>query len=71
MSSDFLTALVSVPVSDSFSFLGGYGKRFGLFFVDYETQKRTAKPAVAWYKNLISDRIIVTAGPSGASEVSD
>jgi beta-glucosidase/6-phospho-beta-glucosidase/beta-galactosidase len=41
--------------------VGGYGKRFGLYFVDYKTQKRTAKPAVAWYRKLIAERKIPEA----------
>lgn len=39
---------------DNFEWAFGYGKRFGLFFVDYETLERTAKPAVEWYTKLAS-----------------
>lgn len=38
---------------DNFEWAYGYEKRFGLYFVDYKTQVRTPKPAVAWYHKLI------------------
>lgn len=65
------TAFLTVFVSDALFALswsaGGYGKRFGLFFVDYNTQERTAKPAVAWYKQLIAERVLPSSGTAGAS----
>ncbi|CYK09762.1 6-phospho-beta-galactosidase [Streptococcus pneumoniae] len=30
----------------------GYNKRYGLFFVDYETQKRYIKKSALWVKGL-------------------
>jgi beta-glucosidase/6-phospho-beta-glucosidase/beta-galactosidase len=53
-----LTIATCVPAS---TLSGGYEKRFGLYFVDYRTQERTAKPAVAWYKRLIKTRTLPEA----------
>ncbi|SIT02294.1 GH1 family beta-glucosidase [Insolitispirillum peregrinum] len=38
---------------DNFEWGSGYGPRFGLVHVDYETQKRTKKASFDWYANLI------------------
>lgn len=43
---------------DNFEWAYGYEKRFGLYYVDYKTQERTAKPAVAWYRKLITENIL-------------
>ena len=37
---------------DNFEWASGYGKRFGLYFVDYATQKRTLKRSGDWYRHL-------------------
>jgi len=34
----------------------GYRYRMGLFYVDYETQKRTLKDSARWYRDLIQHR---------------
>lgn len=44
---------------DNFEWASGYQKRFGLFFVDYETQERVAKPAVQWYADVIAKNAVV------------
>ena len=35
---------------DVFSWSNGYNKRYGLFYVDFETQKRYPKESAYWYK---------------------
>lgn len=41
-------------LTDNFEWAQGFSKRFGLAFVDYETQKRTLKDSAYWYRNVIS-----------------
>jgi beta-glucosidase len=38
---------------DNFEWSWGYMQRFGLIWVDYETQKRTLKDSAKWYKRVI------------------
>ncbi len=38
---------------DNFEWAFGYEKRFGLVWVDYETQKRTPKDSALWYRDVI------------------
>ena len=44
---------------DNFEWADGYGKRFGLVYVDYRTQKRTPKLSAQFYSSIIT--------PSGVS----
>lgn len=39
--------------TDNFEWHSGYDPRFGLIFVDYETQQRIPKDSAYWYSNLI------------------
>lgn len=39
---------------DNFEWSFGYTKRFGLYYVDYETQRRLAKDSAHWYKKVIA-----------------
>ena len=34
-----------------FSWTNGYTKRYGLFYVDFDTQQRFPKKSAYWYKN--------------------
>ena len=39
-------------LQDQFSWTNGYNKRYGLFYIDFETQKRYPKASAYWYKNV-------------------
>lgn len=39
-------------LQDMFSWTNGYSKRYGLFFVDFETQERLPKKSAYWFKEL-------------------
>ena len=41
---------------DNFEWEHGYGKRFGIVHVDYETQRRIPKSSALWYRDLIAGR---------------
>jgi len=41
---------------DNFEWAEGYKKRFGLIYVDFDTQKRTFKNSAKAYKNLLASR---------------
>ncbi len=38
---------------DNFEWAEGYNERFGIVYVDYETQKRTIKDSGYWYRDVI------------------
>lgn len=40
---------------DNFEWAHGYDKRFGMVYVDYETQKRTIKDSGYWFSNVIKE----------------
>ena len=41
---------------DVFSWSNGYNKRYGLFYVDFKTQKRYPKASAYWYKRVITTK---------------
>lgn len=43
---------------DNFEWQHGYSKRFGIVFIDYQTQKRILKDSAIWYRDLIQSRVI-------------
>ncbi|MHC2278068.1 beta-glucosidase [Bradyrhizobium diazoefficiens] len=43
---------------DSFEWIFGYGKRFGLYRVDFETQARVAKLSAAFYRDVVARNAI-------------
>ena len=46
-------------LTDNFEWHSGYDERFGLIFVDFETQKRIMKDSGHWYRNVIKNNGIV------------
>ncbi|WP_174278443.1 GH1 family beta-glucosidase [Sphingomonas bacterium] len=44
---------------DNFEWADGYGKRFGLHYVDFATLKRTPKLSALWYRELIRRNALV------------
>ena len=45
---------------DNFEWALGYSKRFGLIYIDYETQERVWKDSAIAYKNMLASRALVT-----------
>jgi beta-glucosidase len=39
---------------DNFEWELGYGKRFGIVYVDYETQRRIPKRSALWYRDFVA-----------------
>ncbi|TWP36479.1 GH1 family beta-glucosidase [Leekyejoonella antrihumi] len=46
---------------DNFEWAEGYAKRFGLVYVDYETQQRIPKSSFEWYQRVIAEHREATA----------
>ena len=38
---------------DNFEWADGYSKRFGIIYVDYETEGRTVKDSGFWYRDFL------------------
>jgi len=38
---------------DNFEWAEGYGRRFGLVHIDYDTQQRTLKDSGKWYRSFL------------------
>ncbi|MBF9238024.1 beta-glucosidase [Hymenobacter sp. BT683] len=53
----------SWSLTDNFEWAEGYGPRFGLIHIDYETQERTVKDSGLWYQDFLGGAT-VTAGLS-------
>jgi len=41
---------------DNFEWADGYSKRFGIIYVDYETEGRTVKDSGFWYRDFLRSR---------------
>ncbi len=44
---------------DNFEWADGYNLRFGIYYVDYKTQKRYPKMSAYWYRDLIQRNAVV------------
>ena len=44
---------------DNFEWADGYTKRFGIYYVNFETQRRTAKLSAEFYREVIARRAVV------------
>jgi len=44
---------------DNYEWADGYGKRFGLVYVDFATQKRTPKLSAKFYRNVIQNNQVI------------
>lgn len=44
---------------DMLSWSNGYNKRYGLFYVDFDTQKRYPKKSAYWYKMIIKEKKLI------------
>jgi beta-glucosidase len=46
---------------DNFEWAHGYAKRFGIYWVDFETQKRLPKESASWYRQVVSTNAVSDA----------
>jgi len=44
---------------DNFEWTSGYGKRFGLVYVDFKTQKRTPKISALFFREVAARNAVV------------
>ncbi|GAA4355806.1 GH1 family beta-glucosidase [Hymenobacter saemangeumensis] len=53
---------LSWTLTDNFEWAEGYGPRFGLVHVDYETQQRTVKDSGLWYRDFLGGQVLEQPG---------
>jgi beta-glucosidase len=44
---------------DNFEWVNGYGDRFGLVYVDFETQQRTPKMSAQFFREVVASNGVV------------
>jgi beta-glucosidase len=44
---------------DNFEWIDGFGNRFGLIYVDFETQKRISKLSAEWFREAAASNAVV------------
>lgn len=49
-----LTGYFAWSLMDNFEWAHGYSKRFGLYWIDYETQQRVPKDSAFWYHGVVA-----------------
>ena len=49
---------------DNFEWSYGYSKRFGLIYVNYQTQERVLKASAEWYRDVIRENAVVDESES-------
>jgi beta-glucosidase len=49
-------------IFDNFEWIFGYGRRFGLVYIDFDTQDRIWKDSARWYKDVIKNNGFVIKG---------
>jgi beta-glucosidase len=56
-----LTGFFVWSLMDNFEWAFGYSKRFGIVYVDRDTQERTKKDSALWYAKLATTGVIPEA----------
>jgi beta-glucosidase/6-phospho-beta-glucosidase/beta-galactosidase len=51
---------------DDFEWTSGYTDRFGLYHVDFETQKRTPKLSAEWYRRFLKGPLLTREFQNGS-----
>ena len=54
---------------DNFEWASGYGKRFGIVHVDFETLKRTPKASAYWYAEVIKQNELLKSERRGMQRI--
>jgi beta-glucosidase len=55
-------------LTDNFEWAEGYGPRFGLIHVDYETQARILKDSGRWYRQFLGGKAVLPTQAGVAQE---